>query len=72
MGLAAPRQVGSSWARDQTRIPFISRQNLNRQESPWAHALNSGVYCLIDELQKPIIMYLSSDACVTCHILFKG
>ena len=27
-GLVAPRQVGSSWTRDQTRVPCIGRQIL--------------------------------------------
>ena len=29
MGLIAPRHVGSSWTRDQTRVPCIGRQILN-------------------------------------------
>ena len=28
-GLAAPRHVGSSWTRDQTRVPCVSRRILN-------------------------------------------
>ena len=29
MGLVAPRHVGSSWTRDQTRVPCIGRRILN-------------------------------------------
>ena len=39
MGLVVPWHVGSSWTRDQTRVPCIGRQILNHsdtKEVPWA------------------------------------
>ena len=38
MGLAVPRQVGSSQTRDQSRVPCIGRQTVNHWTTGEAHS----------------------------------
>ena len=50
-GLVAPRQVGSSWTRDQTRVPCTGRWipiHCDTREAPRALILDKGVYMTQD------------------------